>query len=226
MYLLLFFVYMDDQIINESETTKKQRKNDKEVKYLKQEELRKFFTVIEKTGNKFWLRDLTAFQIIYYCWLRASELQLIKKENYNKDTSEIFIIRLKWSRNNTIRLDDKRRKLLSKYIREYTWNEDFQINEDDTTLFKSKSWKSLDLEWIRFLMKQYWVIAKLPKDKQHPHCLKHSIAVHLAESWVDLKDLQYYLWHKNVNNTTIYFQYTTKQLDTFYEKLNKMSVLV
>jgi site-specific recombinase XerD len=208
------------------EVIKKQRKRDTEVKYLKQDELKKFFSVIEKSENKFWLRDLTAFQIIYYCWLRASELQLIKKEHYNKDTGEIFITRLKGSRNNTIRFDDKRKKLLNRYIREYTGNEDYQINDDDTTLFKSKSGKPLELEWIRFLMKQYGVLAKLPKDKQHPHCLKHSIAVHLAESWVDLKDLQYYLWHINVNNTTIYFQYTTKQLDTFYEKLNKSSVLV
>lgn len=165
------------------EIIKKQRKRDNEIKYLKQEELRKFFTVIEKSEGKFWLRDLTAFQIIYYCWLRASELQLIKKEHYNKDTGEIFITRLKWSRNNTIRFDDKRKKLLNRYIREYSWNEDYQINEDDTTLFKSKSGKPLDLEWVRFLMKQYGEKAKLPKDKQHPHCLKHSIAVHLAESW-------------------------------------------
>ena len=208
------------------EIIKKQRKRDTEVKYLKQDELKKFFSAIEKSENKFWLRDLTAFQIIYYCGLRASELQLIKKEHYNKDTGEIFITRLKGSRNNTIRFDDKRKKLLNRYIREYTGNEDYQINEDDATLFKSKSGKPLELEWIRFLMKQYGVLAKLPKDKQHPHCLKHSIAVHLAESWVDLKDLQYYLWHINVNNTTIYFQYTTKQLDTFYEKLNKSSVLV
>lgn len=208
------------------EIIKKQRKRDTEVKYLKQDELKKFFSVIEKSENTFWLRDLTAFQIIYYCGLRASELQLIKKEHYNKDTGEIFITRLKGSRNNTIRFDDKRKKLLNRYIREYTGNKDYQINEDDTTLFKSKSGKPLELEWIRFLMKQYGVLAKLPKDKQHPHCLKHSIAVHLAESWVDLKDLQYYLWHINVNNTTIYFQYTTKQLDTFYEKLGKSSVLV
>lgn len=208
------------------ETAKKQRKRDNEIKYLKQEELKKFFGTIEKSDNQFSLRDLALFNIIYYCWLRASEVQLLKKEHYNKDTGEIFIKRLKGSRNNTIRLDDKRKKLLSRYIREYNWNKNYQINEEDTTLFKSKSWKPLDLEWIRFLMKQYGEKTKLPKEKQHPHCLKHSIAVHLAESWVDLKDLQYYLGHVNVNNTTIYFQYTTKQLDTFYQKLEKTNSLV
>lgn len=68
-------------------------------------------------------------------------------------------------------------------------------------------------------MKEYGTIARIPKEKQHPHILKHSIAVHLAESGIDIKDLQYYLGHKNINNTTIYFQYTTKQMDTFYKKL-------
>jgi site-specific recombinase XerD len=84
----------------------------------------------------------------------------------------------------------------------------------------------MDLEAIRFLMKFYWKKARLPEEKQHPHILKHSIAVHLAESWVDIKDLQYYLWHKNINNTTIYFQYTTKQMDSFYNKLKANNELV
>ena len=128
------------------EIIKKPRRKENEVKYLKQDELKKFFSVIEKSENKFWLRDLTAFQIIYYCGLRASELQLVKKEHYNKDTGEVFITRLKGSRNNTIRFDDKRKKLLNRYIREYTGNEDYQINDDDTTLFKSKSGKPLELE--------------------------------------------------------------------------------
>jgi len=66
------------------EIIKKQRKRDTEVKYLKQDELKKFFSVIEKSENKFWLRDLTAFQVIYYCGLRASELQKRKEITITK----------------------------------------------------------------------------------------------------------------------------------------------
>lgn len=205
----------------------RKRKQDREIKYLTQDELKRFFNAIKNSQQKFRLRDLTAFTLIYYCWLRASELQYITLESYKPEAREIHVRRLKWSVSNTIRLiQDDKVKLLNKYIKEYTWDDLYQINSSTTPLFKSKNWKPMDLEAIRFLMKYYWKIAKLPAEKQHPHILKHSIAVHLAESWVDIKDLQYYLGHKNINNTTIYFQYTTKQMDSFYSKLKANNELV
>lgn len=202
------------------------RKNDREIKYLSQEELKKFFDAIEKSGDKFWLRDLTAFNLIYYCGLRASELQKITQDKYRQDTREIQIERLKGSLNNTIRLDEKRAKLLNKYIKNYTGEKLYEVEDNYSPLFKSKNGKPLGLEAIRHLMKKYSSLCKLPKNKSHPHSLKHSIAVHLAESGVDVKDLQYYLGHKNINNTTIYFQYTTKQMDDFYQKLQIKNALV
>ncbi len=33
------------------------------------------------------------------------------------------------------------------------------------------------------------------------------------------RDLQYYLGHKRVDSTLNYFKYTTKQRDSFYEKI-------
>lgn len=46
---------------------KSKRKQSKEIKYLTQEELNRFFRAIRESKNKFWLRDLTAFTIIYLC---------------------------------------------------------------------------------------------------------------------------------------------------------------
>lgn len=199
---------------------KSKRKQSKEIKYLTQEELNRFFRAIRESKNKFWLRDLTAFTIIYLCWLRASELQYITLDSYNPNAREIHIKRLKGSINNTIRLfQNDKKQLLDRYIKEYKGTKLYQINKDNEAIFKGKNWKPLDLEALRYLMKEYGTKARIPKEKQHPHILKHSIAVHLAESGIDIKDLQYYLGHKNINNTTIYFQYTTKQMDTFYKKL-------
>jgi site-specific recombinase XerD len=68
-------------------------------------------------------------------------------------------------------------------------------------------------------MKHYAGKAKLPEDKSHWHTLKHSIAVHLAESGADVKELQNYLGHKKIDSTMVYFQFTTKQQDAFYNKI-------
>jgi site-specific recombinase XerD len=51
------------------------------------------------------------------------------------------------------------------------------------------------------------------------------MAVHLAESSLDVKELQYWLGHKNINNTIIYFQFTTTQQESMYQKLSHGNAL-
>lgn len=203
----------------------RKRKENVEINYLTKKETTRFFEAIEKSNNKFKLRDLLAFNIIYLCGLRASELKLIKLSDFNKETGDIYIRRLKGSNPTTLNLYRIQRtinikNLFNKYLKEYSGKELYQINGDEDFLFKGKNWKPLDLEALRYLMKEYWNLAGLPKEKQHPHILKHSIAVHLAESRIDLKELQYYLGHKNINNTTIYYQFTSKQYEDLYKKLS------
>ena len=107
----------------------RKRKQDATIKYLTQEELNRFFKVIKESNNKFWLRDLTAFTIIYLCGLRASELQYITLESYKPDAKEIHVKRLKGSISNTIRLfQPDKIKLLDRYIKEYTGKELYKIH--------------------------------------------------------------------------------------------------
>jgi len=44
----------------------------------------------------------------------------------------------------------------------------------------------------------------LPKDKRHPHCLKHSLAVALVEQNVNLATVRVSLGHKSIASTAIY----------------------
>lgn len=82
----------------------RKRKENIEINYLTQKETDRLFEAIEKSNNKFRLRDLTAFIIIYLCGLRASELKLIKLSDFNKETGDIYIRRLKGSNSNTLNL--------------------------------------------------------------------------------------------------------------------------
>ncbi len=188
----------------------------KKIKYFTQKEIKKFFNTIEKTkdNNKSWLRDLVMFNIIYICGLRASEISLLKRGNYNINSGELFVHRRKGSLNNTIRLQNKS-KLLTKYIKQY------EIANEEEALFLSRNGKPPHRKTIEYLMDKYCRLAKLPREKSHPHTLKHSIAVHLAESGADIKELQAYLGHKKIDSTLEYFKYTTAQQDDFYEKINK-----
>ena len=46
--------------------------------------------------------------------------------------------------------------------------------------------------------------AGLPKDKRHPHCLKHSLGVTLVEANVNLAVIKLALGHKSIASTAVY----------------------
>lgn len=197
------------------------RKDDNKIKYFTQQETRRLFEAINSIKGIHVTRDLAIFRIAYRCGLRASEIALIKLEDYNKDKGEIYCKRLKGSKNNTIRLDDKSKYILDKYIKENN------IVISDDALFKSQKNKPISRQTLDYLMKKYCKFANIAdKGKCHFHTLKHTTAVHLAESDMDIKELQWWLGHKSVTNTEIYFQFTTKQQERMYLKLSDKSEMV
>lgn len=181
----------------------------------------KIFRSIEKSESKHKVRDMAIFRIAYRCALRATEVGLILLEDYNRSKGELYCRRLKGSQNNTIRLDDNSIRALNKYIRECG-----KKNGNDT-LFLSQEGNPISRKTLDVLMKKYCCDAKIADiSKHHFHAIKHTAAVHLAESGLDIKDVQWWLGHRNINNTLIYFQYTTSQQNEMYSKLERKNALV
>ena len=131
----------------------------------------------------------------------------------NNSKNEIYCRRLKGSLNNTIRIvDPDILRSVKRYLR--------TINHD--TMFISQKGLPISRKTLDKLMKKYCEMAKIKdKDKWHFHTLKHTRAVNLAESGLDLKEIQYWLGHKEISNTQIYFQFTSSQYETLYKKLKK-----
>lgn len=194
---------------------------DTTIRYLTQGELRRLFNAVKISDDKHALRNLCIFRVAYRCGLRASEIGLLKLEYYNKSKGELFCKRLKNSWNNTIVLDKQTVKILNHYIKEYG------VKEESELLFKSQEQNPISRKMLDYLMKRYCQMAKIKDEsKWHFHCLKHSTAVHLAESELDIKEVQFWLGHKSVNSTLCYFQFTSSQQKTMLEKLEKHSMLV
>lgn len=200
---------------------KMSKRNDSKIKYLTQEEAINLFDAIKKSDSIHKTRDLAIFRVAYRCGLRASEIALIKLEDYNQTKGELYCKRLKGSCNNTIRLDIKTKNILDTYILEN------KITSCSEYIFKSQKNKPISRQTLDYLMKKYCKLANIEdKSKHHFHALKHTTAVHLAESDMDIKELQWWLGHKAVTNTEIYFQFTTKQQEKMYAKLEQKSEMV
>jgi site-specific recombinase XerD len=197
------------------------RNDDKKIKYLTQQETFNLFNAISNLKTVHAVRDLAIFRIAYRCGLRASEIALIKLEDYNAPKGELYCQRLKGSCNNTIRLDNKAKQVLDTYILES------QLSSSSDILFKSQKNNPISRQTLNYLMKKYCSLAEITdKSKYHFHAIKHTTAVHLAESDMDIKELQWWLGHKAVTNTQIYFQFTTRQQDKMYTKLEERSEMV
>jgi site-specific recombinase XerD len=184
-----------------------------DIKYFTNKELKAFFRAIEKDNSKYKVRNECIFKLAYYCALRVSEVALIKVDDFNNSKNEIYCRRLKGSLNNTIRIvNPDILRSVKRYLR--------TINHD--TMFISQKGLPISRKTLDKLMKKYCEMAKIKdKDKWHFHTLKHTRAVNLAESGLDLKEIQYWLGHKEISNTQIYFQFTSSQYETLYKKLKK-----
>ena len=188
------------------------------IKYFTQDELANVFKAIKKSNSRYWIRDYALFRTAYRCALRASEVGLLTLGEYSAQRGELYCKRLKNSQSNTIRLDSETKRVLERYIR------DQQIKD---FLFPSQTKQPISRQMLDVLMRKYCKAAKIPdRKKWHFHSLKHSVAVHLAESGLDVKELQHYLGHKKVNSTLVYFQFTTRQQEQMYSKLERNSQLV
>lgn len=185
-----------------------------EIKYFTEDELNKLFKAIANSQDKHKVRNEALFKIGYYCALRASEISLLKVSYFNTSKNELYCKRLKGSLNNTIRIiDSDIIKSLKRYLRNYNPKE---------YLFMSQMNKPISRKQLDVLMKHYCELAGIKdKSKHHFHTLKHTRAVRLAESNLDIKEIQYWLGHKEISNTQIYFQFTTSQYETLYRKLKK-----
>ncbi|MDT8716489.1 tyrosine-type recombinase/integrase [Clostridium sp. 19966] len=191
------------------------------IKYLTQKEASSLFDAIKNSNSVHSQRDLAIFRLTYRCGLRASEIALLIREDYNMEKGEIYCKRLKGSKNNTLRLDRNTKNALDLHIANNN------ISSDSSTLFTSQKNNPISRQTLDYLMKKYCSIAGIEdKSKHHFHALKHTTAVHLAECDMDIKELQWWLGHKSVSNTEIYFQFTTKQQDRMYKKLEGKTELV
>ena len=177
------------------------------IKYLTPAEVKKLLTKIDDE------RDQAIFYLMYLYGLRCSEVVRLSLQDLRLNDDRIFI---KASKNGISReniLDKTAKKLLINYLkgREAILKKS-KIKSESNVLFLSGKLGNLSTTQIYRLYNQYATKAKLPQDKRHPHTLRHSIAVHMADSGVPVERVKDHLRHRKIDSTMVYFQITSKKM--------------
>lgn len=188
-----------------------------EIKYLYTYEKERLFDEIDKDNGVHAIRNKAIFYTAKYCALRVSEISLIETSFFNPNTREIFCKRIKGGNNNTLRIiDDNVFNALTKYLTIRN-----TIYPENPYLFLSNRGTPISRKMLDVIMKEMSSRANLPEEKSHMHVLRHTRAVELADSGLDVREIQYWLGHQNIKNTQIYMQFTSRQYEYMYRKLLK-----
>ena len=149
-------------------------------------------------------RDLAMILIAFRHGMRASEVCGLELKDVDLKNGEITIRRLKGSLKTTQPLADLQgQPLLSEKRVLRAWLAERGDHPSKYVFVSQKSGKMHRSQFYR-VFSAAAEKAGLPKDKRHPHCLKHSLGVALVEANVNLAVIKQALGHKSIASTAIY----------------------
>lgn len=183
------------------------------IKYLTQVEMR--LLLAEAKESK---RDYTLFLLAYRHGLRASEVGLLEINDIDFARHKIHLHRLKRSVSGVHPMRPDEVKAVKAYLK--------TRSDDNPTLFLSRIAEPISRRQLDHLIKDYGKLAGLPQEKQHFHCLKHSIATHHLDAGADIRFVQDWIGHASITNTTIYAQLTNRRRDEEARRLALSRLIV
>lgn len=158
-----------------------------------------------QTRNGF--RDLVIISLLYDTGARVQELIDLKIEDIRIDSPSTVILHGKGNKIRQVPIMNNTKNILKKYIE----NSNRASNQ---YLFESSPNKKFTRKGICYIIDKYTKQAHkkssiIPKNI-HPHMFRHTKAMHLLESGVNLIYIRDFLGHVDIQTTEIYAKYNTE----------------
>jgi integrase len=190
---------------------KKSKNNlrDKTINWVTETEVKELIKATQKT--RYPVRNKLIILMLYRHGLRESELCNLKLDYIDFEQSKIFIKRLKGSNDFTHPITGDELRLIRRYLRIRTGKKYLK----SPWLFLSERGNQLSRFTVIKMLEVCCKKAGLRKIT--PHMLRHGCGYYLANKGFDLRVIQDYLGHKNVQNTVIYTRLSGKQFEGMWE---------
>lgn len=165
------------------------------VKYLSDQQIKRFFDAIESFQGKYKKRDKAMFSLFLNCGLRKSELINLDVDDIIEDKNKTFIrIIRKGNKEKLIPVNDTAKQTLKEYLA--------IRNSKNKALFLSKYDKRISSSNLHDIFHKYVNIANLKGYSIHK--LRHTAATHIYRNTRDLRVIQELLGHEDIKTTQIY----------------------
>ncbi len=212
--LLKFLLKNDFEVIH-PEKIELAKTPPREINFLSENEIESLLNaplLYEKNELKKY-RDLAVLHILYWSWLRVSELINLKKDNIKFDTKQFWVVG-KGQKVRAVFMTKKAKEYLKKFL---------EMRNDDypyviISLSKNNPWKPISRMAIRNIISHYAKLVWINK-RVTPHTLRHSFATTLLKKWADLRTVQILLGHSSITTTQIYTHIADKYLEKVHNLL-------
>jgi len=150
------------------------------------------------------IRDLAILSLLYETACRVQELIDLKIGDISLTAPATVVVTGKGNKTRVVPISDNAASIIKKYILIYG------ISDNTAYLFTNKSAKPLTRAGVAYILNKHSQTARMINSPLfgnaiiHPHVLRHSKAMHLLESGVNLIYIRDFLGHSSVTTTEIY----------------------
>lgn len=175
-------------------------------------------SISDKNNDMKMIRDLAILHILYWSWLRVSEVCNLRHKNIKLDTNQFWVIG-KGNKLRAVFLSKSAMTHIQQWIT-IKWN----TQEDNfvfTNIDKNGSiWVNpLHRNTIEDIVRTYAKYVGIEK-KVTPHTLRHSFATTLIKKWADIRSIQQLLGHSSIMTTQIYTHIDDKYLSKVHDLID------
>lgn len=188
------------------EVVRKTHKEKRVREYLYENEVEELINAAKTSNHP--VRDQTLILLCYRHGLRSSEACNLKWSQIDFDKYRIHVTRIKGGEDSVQPLRDREIRLLRRLWRERKGQSEY--------VFMTRLGTRFNQLIFHKMMAKLGEKAGLLIPKIHPHMLRHSTGYKLANDGIDLRVIQDYLGHKNINNTVLYTKLSDKKFDHIF----------
>ena len=158
-------------------------------------------------------RDLALLSLLYDSGARVSELTQLRVRDVRLDDFPIVVLHGKGSKIRRVPLMKNTANIISSYLKENDLLGDEKL---DYHLFTNRQHNPLTRAGVTYILQKY-----TENDSVTPHVIRHTKAMHLLQSGINLLYIRDILGHSSIDTTSIYARADTEMKRKAMELVDK-----